>query len=299
MPFKSLFNTLHFICNHPLTKNNRLSAVSRWLKWQVASRMVPGAVAINFVDDIQILVKRGMTGATGNIYTGLHEFEDMAFVIHFLRPGDLFIDVGANIGSYTLLAGGVVGAECIAVEPLPATYRHLQRNMLLNNLGNKVTLLNIAIGREEGNIRFTAGLDTENHVVSDAESKTVESITVAVTTLDKIVGAKKPRLMKIDVEGFESNVIAAAEQTLSSPYLDAVLLELNGLGKRYGFDETLIHEKMLGYGFSPYIYSPFLRSLTIASGMNPHGNTLYVRNVASVSKRVVAAPVFHVLNQSI
>jgi FkbM family methyltransferase len=299
MSFKLLFNTLCFICNHPLNKNNRFSALNRWLKWQVASRLAPGAVAVNFVDDVQLLTERGMTGATGNIYTGLHEFEDMAFVMHFLRPGDLFIDVGANVGSYTLLAGGVVGAECIAVEPLPATYRHLQRNISLNNLGNNVTLLNVAVGREDGNISFTSGLDTENHVVSDAECGAIETITVAVTTLDKIVGDNKPRLMKIDVEGFESNVIASAEHTLSSPYLNAVLLELNGLGKRYGFDETLIHKKMLGFGFSPYTYSPFKRSLAPTSEMNPHGNTLYIRDIDAVTKRVATAPMFHVLNQSI
>jgi hypothetical protein len=41
---------------------------------------------------------------SGNIYAGLHEFGDMAFVLHFLRAGDLFADVGANIGSYTVLA---------------------------------------------------------------------------------------------------------------------------------------------------------------------------------------------------
>lgn len=299
MPLKSLFNTLHFICNHPLTKNNRLNAVRRWLKWQVASRLAPGAVAVDFVDDVQILIKRGMTGATGNLYTGLHEFEDMAFVIHFLRPDDLFIDVGANVGSYTLLAGGVVGTKCIAVEPLPATYRYLQKNISLNNLGNNVTLLNLAVGREEGDISFTSELDTENHIVSDTESMAIGTTTVTVTTLDKIVGDMKPRLIKIDVEGFESNVIAAAEHTLSASFLDAILLELNGLGKCYGFDETLIHKKMLGYGFSPYTYSPFKRSLTPASDMKQHGNTLYIRNVDLVKKRVATAPVFHVLGQSI
>ena len=47
----------------------------------------------------------GMTGATGNVYCGLHEFEDMALVLHALRPRDLFVDVGANVGSYTVLGG--------------------------------------------------------------------------------------------------------------------------------------------------------------------------------------------------
>lgn len=57
-----------------------------------------------------------MTGATGNIYVGLHEFEDMAFLLHVLRRTDLFVDVGANIGSYTILAGGAAGAKLLLNE---------------------------------------------------------------------------------------------------------------------------------------------------------------------------------------
>ncbi len=59
-----------------------------------------------------------MTGATGNIYAGLHEFDDMAFFLHLLRPEDMFADVGSNIGSYTILASGVVGAKSVAFEPV-------------------------------------------------------------------------------------------------------------------------------------------------------------------------------------
>ena len=57
-----------------------------------------------------------MTGATGNIYAGLHEFVDMAFCLHLLRSGDLFVDVGANIGSYTVLASKVAGANSVTLE---------------------------------------------------------------------------------------------------------------------------------------------------------------------------------------
>ena len=88
-----VLNTYKFIANHPLTKDHKLSTMLRWLKWQVGSRLVPGSVAIPFVNETHLLAKPGMTGATGNIYCGLHEFEDMGFVLHFLRPGDLFVDM--------------------------------------------------------------------------------------------------------------------------------------------------------------------------------------------------------------
>jgi hypothetical protein len=63
-------------------------------------------VVVPFVGDTRLLVARGMRGATGNVYVGLHEFEEMAFALHALRPSSRFIDVGANVGSYTVLAAG-------------------------------------------------------------------------------------------------------------------------------------------------------------------------------------------------
>ena len=89
-------------------------------------------------------------GATGNIYAGLHEFADMAFTLHFLRPDDLFLDVGANIGSYTLLASGVCKARTISFEPDPA---------------RTVVLEQAAVGGEGGEVEFTIGRDTGNHVI--------------------------------------------------------------------------------------------------------------------------------------
>ena len=62
---------------------------------------------------------------TGNIYCGLVEFADMAFVLHVLRAGDLFVDIGANAGAYTLLASSVAGAKTTCFEPAPATYARL------------------------------------------------------------------------------------------------------------------------------------------------------------------------------
>ncbi|MEJ7626598.1 MAG: FkbM family methyltransferase [Ferruginibacter sp.] len=75
-----------------------------------------------------------MAGATGNIYMGLHEFPDMGFLLHFLRSEDLFFDIGSNIGSYTILASGQVGAKTFAFEPVPSTFSALHKNILANNL---------------------------------------------------------------------------------------------------------------------------------------------------------------------
>lgn len=92
----SLLNTIKFIANHPLNRQQKISSIARFIKWQIGSRLVPGAVVFDWINGSKFLVKTGETGLTGNIYTGLHEFSDMGFLLHFLRNEDLFVDVGAK-----------------------------------------------------------------------------------------------------------------------------------------------------------------------------------------------------------
>lgn len=287
----NIVNNLRFITQHPLTQNAQIAALTRWLKWQVGSRLVSGPVVIPFVSDTQLIVQPGMTGATGNVYCGLHEFEDMALLLHALRPDDLFVDIGANVGSYTVLGGGAVGACCISIEPILSTFAWLQQNIAINGLNGRVQALNIGLGREEGVLRFTDGFDTMNHVVDDMA--VASAVEVVVRTLDTVLDDTEPTLIKIDVEGFETEVMAGAEHALTSSALLAVIMELNGSGDRYGFDENALHQQMLDYGFTTCHYHPFERKLDVLHGSrSSSGNTLYVRDVAKLSERVQTASRF-------
>src|SRR6188768_213885 len=103
----SLSQTLRFIADHPLNRQHKSAALLRFLKWQIGIRLLPGRVVYDWINGTSFIVQRGETGLTGNLYCGLHEFSDMAFVLHAVGAGDLFVDVGANVGSYTLLACSV------------------------------------------------------------------------------------------------------------------------------------------------------------------------------------------------
>jgi hypothetical protein len=121
MRFTVPWRTLRHFLNHPLGRRNRLGTLMRILRWQIGSRALGTAVAVPFVDGTRLLIRAGMHGATGNVYVGLMEYEDMAFVLHLLRKDDAFLDVGANVGVYSILAAGR-GANVLAIEPVPATY---------------------------------------------------------------------------------------------------------------------------------------------------------------------------------
>lgn len=225
---------------------------------------------------------------------GLHEFEDMAFLLHLLRWGDLFGDTGANIGAYTILASGVVKAKSVTVEPIPSTYKDLENNIKINNAQNLVSAFNKGVGATAGSLKFTKSYDTINHVVSESEHLVEDVIEVPVVTLDHLFPDQLPVLLKIDVEGFELNVLKGGENVLRNQTLKAIIIELNGSGDRYDISDKKVHDLLLSYNFSPYKYEPFTRKLLAISANAGSGNTIYIRDIAFAEHRVAGAEKYHV-----
>ena len=121
-----LRHSLPFLTSHPLwTGSSRLLPLLRVVRLQTIYALGEHEVWLPWVDDLILPLRKGDTGLSGNYYVGLHEFRDMAFASHLLRKGDLFVDIGANLGSYSLIASGVCGARSIAFEPVPCTYDRL------------------------------------------------------------------------------------------------------------------------------------------------------------------------------
>ncbi|WP_276482474.1 FkbM family methyltransferase [Paraflavitalea pollutisoli] len=279
-----ILDTLKFIYNHPFNDDNKLGAIARFIKWQIGTRLNPYPVVYPYTEHTRFLIWKGLSGATGNLYCGLLEFGDMAFLLHVLRPDDAFVDIGANVGAYTILAAGEIGAKTTAIEPIPSTFQHLTGNIRINNIGDKVNALNIGLGKERSVIKFTRSHDTVNHVATANETDTVD---VQVDKLDNVID-KVPFVIKIDVEGFETEVLNGANRTLENGDLKAIIIELNGSGERYGYDEQLIHAKLLGFGFKPFEYDPMKRQLISLTTYGMH-NTIYIRDVEQVQNRLATA----------
>jgi FkbM family methyltransferase len=280
----AIINIAGFIARHPLTRDQRLRAMGRVLRWQVESRLRRETI-VPWIEGTRLVARHGMAGATGNIYCGLHEFEDMAFVLHFLRPGDLFADVGANIGSYTILASGVCRARTLAFEPDPLAFAALSRNISVNRLEDLVRYRQCALGSHRGSVGFTVGLDTVNHVTT-ATHGTIR--TVALDTLDHACGDERPNLIKMDVEGFESEVLGGGAQTLQFPELKAIIIEDRS---------PPVVDALHGAGFVEHGYDPFARQLRPEAGGGQGHNAIFVRDFSFVRERLTHAAPVHVLNK--
>ena len=123
------------------------------------------------------------------------------------------IDVGANVGSYTILASGVVRCPTVAFEPDPLTAAAFERNINLNRIADLVEIRITAVGERQGIVRFSTGLDTENHVVAETEPSGRD---VPIETLDHafVETTRIPALIKLDVEGYETAALQGAQETL-------------------------------------------------------------------------------------
>jgi FkbM family methyltransferase len=286
----TLFRTVSGMLKHPLGRIERMATLRRFVRWQVGSRILGMPVAAPWIDGTRLLVSTGMRGATMNLYVGLQEFEDMGFTLHLLSPGDGFVDVGANVGVYSVLAGSR-GAWGLAFEPVPSAYQVLMDNLRLNGLCDRFDARNVGVGGEVGQLRFTVNGGPTNHVLT-SEEVDEDSVAVPVRPLAELVGGRAPLMIKVDVEGFESEVIRGGIEVLSQASLMAILIELNGLGGRYGFRDSDNHDSLVGLGFRPVRYDPFHRTLAKLDNHRTSGNTLYVRDAGALSVRLRNAAPF-------
>lgn len=284
---------VRYFAGHPVTQRKPAATLKRWLRWQLASRLLETDIAVPFIEDAQLLVRRGMRGATGNVYFGLHEWSEMLFLLHLLRPDDLFLDIGANIGSYTILASKVAHAGCIAVEPIPSTRARLRLNLVLNGVEARVTAPAVGVAARGGVLRFTDSLDTMNHITGDDPNES-PGVEVRVEPIDALLQGQVPILFKLDVEGYELQALSGADKMLSDPRCAAGIVEMTRE------NAVAIDALLRSHRFGAYDYVPSTRTLVpLSSWRREASNTIYVRDIERVASRVGSARRIHVAGMDV
>jgi len=145
-----------------------------------------------------------------------------------------FVDVGANIGYYSLLwVAQSPKNEAVAIEPSPRVQSLLQENIDRNGFGDRITIVEAAAGREKGEVKFDVGPEDEvgwGGVTGQEEETVTEGskgiIQVPQCRLDEIV-TEPVTLMKVDVEGAEAWVFQGAQGLLESQKVETICFENN------------------------------------------------------------------------
>ena len=169
-----------------------------------------------------LLLERGHS-FTSCFWPGVDQYEPdvHAALFHFLKPGDTFLDCGANIGYFSVLAGDIVGptGQVIAIDANPITYKQLERNLALNRIGRTIHCaltiepkeMELFVPQEGGDVY--SSLRKGGLVCGEA----IDSFRVAGRTLDEVVSSLslgRIELMKIDIEGAELEVLRSAKNVM-------------------------------------------------------------------------------------
>ncbi len=195
------------------------------------------------------------------IYEGVFELDEIAFVKSHLKTGDTFIDVGSNIGLFSLIASNIVGAsgKIIGFEPSPVTFSRLKQNIELTKYPN-VDIRNI--GLSDTNTTLTLNVSGSGHDAWDTfanggQSAYAETVEVPVATLDnQLDGIDKSSitLVKIDVEGWEKFVLLGAKDLLIN-YRPTLLIEFTESNTRSaGYEVTEIYDLLVDYGYEWFTF---------------------------------------------
>jgi FkbM family methyltransferase len=212
--------------------------------------------------------------------------QEVELLLSFLRPGDTYVDIGANVGSLALAASVKVGPEgrVYAIEACPRTFRYLIRNIELNRATN-ITPIHRAIGSDFGTVRFTDKLNDDMNYVGEGDSS------VPCIPLDHLKIRGRIAVIKSDTEGFEPNIIAGGTQTLlraSRAIFECSEWNLN----RYNKSAKDVTDSLTALGFALTSESGQLLPANYTG--NPGGNILATRLYeTAVTANEITSPPYH------
>lgn len=166
----------------------------------------------------------------------------------FLTPNDICLDIGANIGTFSLVASKLVGekGKVFAFEAHPKTVFYMKRNIKLNQSKN-IVVINKALGEAQGVVGFSDdGYDDVNHVLLEG---TLKVDMIRLDDCDVVKNIDSIGLIKLDVEGFELFVLRGGEKTFSKAR--CILFEaFNKNCEQFGYSVYELYTWFNSHGFS-------------------------------------------------
>lgn len=276
-------NTIDYIWNHPNSEDHKLQSVSKFISWQLYKRITKNFVDINLVADIKLRCYPDSYSAASVLYCGLYDYDEMNFVLKYLRPQDSFLDIGANIGVYTLLAASKIKQGTIhSFEVLPKNFQRLQENVQINDL-DCVKLHQVAISNCPGNIELNlADGDSMAFIADEASQKTISA---QADTIDNLLGNENLEnltLAKIDIEGAEILALQGASELLQRHLPKVWIMEINNTISNFKHEKNEVVELLESYGYKLYKYDAKTNEINLIGIEQHHDNNVLVISDSSV-----------------
>jgi len=159
------------------------------------------------------------------------ESKESDFIVNNIKEADVFIDVGANIGYFSMLAAKQKVKKILAFEPVPKTFDMLTLNIRHNNFNDIIKAFNIALGSKEHVVKCISSLGPKNHIEYQKNNihTGLSTIDIKISTLDRLLKDEKEvksvDFIKIDVEGYEYEFLQGARETIGV-FKPMILMEI-------------------------------------------------------------------------
>jgi len=198
------------------------------------------------------------------IYCGHFEWKERQFLNDYLREGEIFVDIGANIGLFTLIASHKVGknGQVYSFEPCSKTYQRLVKNIDLNEMSN-AKCFQIALSDHTGQVEMNMsldGYDAWNSIVKPTAGDSFTVETVRTVKWDEFAHEHnlmgRVTMMKIDVEGWESHVLSGGRECFERT--DAPVLQIeftDEASQSAGTSCQALYHQLEELGYQMFIYN--------------------------------------------
>lgn len=199
----------------------------------------------------------------------LYEAETSNFLGAILRPGDVFIDIGAHVGYFSMLAAALVGdaGEVWSFEPEPRNFAHLLEHIEVNAALN-VRPMHMAVGAAPAIAEFFVNVDNDGghalwevgrHPFNERSRQAPQSRKVYVSTLDQLFAgrdASRIKAIKIDAEGAEFAILVGARELLRRHPVPFIVAEINTFAlQSMGVSEHHLRSLMTDAGYETYLFA--------------------------------------------
>ena len=225
------------IFNHPLTKHRRLATLAKVLWWKFNQLFFHLPTIVKITDDFSIICNPGSSLGNFIVYTQWPEYSETQFLLRYLMANDVYIDVGAHIGSTLLPAASkITNRKLFGFEPTPDIFAQLLTNIRLNNLASRVLVFPQAVSHKNSRQQFVVEKRAEiSHLANNDDN--LSRLVVTTIKLDTFVSQRritKINLLKIDTEGAELQVLQGARRLLDQHRIEIILFEVSNHLQRYG-----------------------------------------------------------------
>lgn len=232
-----IINSFTRVLEHPLNKDKPLNTLGRILWWKYNQHFIKLPATVEIVEGVRCMCYPDSSYGGLIVYQRFPEYEEMNYIHNKLKKGDVFIDIGANIGAISLIAASKVGdhGKVYAFEPNKVVLPRLVENVHLNNMDGIIKVLAMAVSNTNSEVTFINEEASEVSHISYSKRSEMTTELVKTVALNKFIKnnkINKVKMIKIDVEGAELNVLKGCMGVFNN--IESMLVEINTNSEKYG-----------------------------------------------------------------